>query len=290
MKRILLLALGILAMTAASAHAAQTFILGFPPMTNVQEEIAKYKILGDYLQSKLGLDVQYRPAKSYDALVESMVKKEIDGAFGGSFNSIVMLQITGADTLVTPDLIDGGPTYTGLLFTRKDTGIKTLADAKGKVLALVSPTTTGGYLWQMGYFKEKGIDPEKHFSKILMTGSHSNAPMAVYNKEAEIGGGKDTVFYSLAAKDPKFKETMVVLAEGPKVPANGLTIRKDYPAALQTTIRDTFLGMEKDPAGQAALAKFGAKRFIPTKMADYQPIIDMAAKIGLDLKNYKYGK
>jgi hypothetical protein len=36
------------------------------------------------------------------------------------------------------------------------------------------------------------------------------------------------------------------------------------------------------------LKKLGAKRFVDTSREDYQPVLDMAAEAGIDIKNYKY--
>jgi phosphonate transport system substrate-binding protein len=90
------------------------------------------------------------------------------------------------------------------------------------------------------------------------------------------------------AEDPRVDKELVVIATSPWVPSNGLCVRKDLDKELQKKLKEALLGLHKDPAGGAVLAKFGALQFIETTAKDYQPVFEMARNAGIDIKHYKY--
>ncbi len=81
---------------------------------------------------------------------------------------------------------------------------------------------------------------------------------------------------------------LFVVAESPSVPSNGLCVRKDMEPDLEEAFRRALLDLERDPEGARILAQIGALRFIETTAKDYQPVLDLARKAGIDLKRYDY--
>jgi phosphonate transport system substrate-binding protein len=79
-----------------------------------------------------------------------------------------------------------------------------------------------------------------------------------------------------------------ILAESPKVPENGLAVRKDLDEPVVEKLKDALLGMDNDQEGRKVLENFGAARFISTTVQDYKPVFDYASHIGLDLTKYDY--
>ena len=58
----------------------------------------------------------------------------------------------------------------GIFFVRRDSGIKSFADMKGKTAAAVSPRAFGGYLVSLGEILARGENPEPFFSKTSFLG------------------------------------------------------------------------------------------------------------------------
>ena len=56
----------------------------------------------------------------------------MDGAFFGSFTYALAHQKIGVQVLARPESLDGHSTYYGMIFTRRDSGIKTIRDMKQK--------------------------------------------------------------------------------------------------------------------------------------------------------------
>jgi phosphonate transport system substrate-binding protein len=158
---------------------------------------------------------------------------------------------------------------------------------KGKSLALVHKVTTAGYIFPLNYFKKHGVNNmEKYFSRIYFTGSHDASAWAVYTGEADIGSGKNHIFNALSLEDTDFKNQMLILAESPEVPSNGLAVSKYLEPALKKQIRDLLLNLDKTKEGRLVLEKFKAEKFIETKDKDYALLNQMIKEVGIDLDTY----
>lgn len=160
---------------------------------------------------------------------------------------------------------------------------------KGKTIALVDPATTAGYLAQKIYFKKHGIDIDKDV-KIFWAGSHDAAAMAVFNKQADMGGAKNHPFNKIAKDNPAFKESMVVVDESLSVPDNAFAVKKGLDPGIKEKIRSALAAMDKDAEGSDVLKKFGASKFVETKDTDYKNLYIMTKEAGIDLKTYPYKK
>ena len=129
-------------------------------------------------------------------------------------------------------------------------------------------------------------DPEAYFDKVVFTGSHDAAILAVLDGEADLGACKNTVFEALARTRPDVRRAITVLAESAAVPQNSLGLRPDLPEEVRESLRDAFLGMERSEEGKRVLRRFGAQRFITTSFEDYRPVFEMAREAGLDLAQW----
>jgi phosphonate transport system substrate-binding protein len=213
----------------------------------------------------------------------------LDGAFFGSFTYALAHSRMGLTVLARPESENGVSTYRGNIFVRKDSGIRSAKDMKGKRLACVDKATTAGYLLPLAYFHENGIDDyRKYLKEVYFAGTHESAILDVLNRKADIGAAKNTVYERMAAKDNTVKSELAILAVSPDVPENALAMRGDLEEGLKKKIKDTLIAMNRDPEGKELLKQFGAARFIETTDKDYEPVFRYARESHIDLATYEY--
>lgn len=259
------------------------------PEQNVFEQRRRYSYLTDYLSRKTGLNVYVDIMSNYGEICSAFINKKADIGFFGSFSYVLTRAKAGIEPIARPVWPDGTSTYRGYIFARRDSGIKNVADMKDKSLVLVDKATTAGYIYPLYYMHYYSIDnlPE-FFSKIYFAGSHDAAAWAVYTGEAEIGGAKDRIFKALSEEYPEFKKQMVILAESPEVPSNGMAVRKDLNPALKLRLKGLLLGLHETEEGKTILEHFGAAKFIETSDNDYRIIYKMIREIGIDPASFPY--
>ncbi len=165
-----LFSLCITAVVASASLAAEPAIkLGvglFQP--DREKNDATYRPLADYLAAKLGRAVELRTVDSWEGLAKSLAAGETDVALMGPWGYVLAHNEAGAQAVSTI-LYDGKPEYYAIMVTHPNSGIKSVADLKGKSFAFGDKGSTSGYLIPLHYFMTQGIDPETYFSKVLYT-------------------------------------------------------------------------------------------------------------------------
>jgi phosphonate transport system substrate-binding protein len=263
--------------------------IGLIPERNIFKQIERYEPLAGYLSKKIGKNIKLKILTRYGNIIDNFVSLNLDAAFFGSFTYALAHSKLGVEAIARPVNMNGSSTYYGLIFIRKDSGIKSIKDMQGKRFAFVDRATTAGYLLPLAFFKKHGVkDYKTFFKETYFTGTHQDAIYDVLNKKAEIGSAKNTIFYRLAAEDKRLLDELVALARSPDVPENGLAVRKDIDNAIKLKLKQALIDMHADPEGIDILKKFGAKKFIKTTNDDYSGVYGYIQEIGLNLSTYDY--
>jgi phosphonate transport system substrate-binding protein len=267
----------------------QRILIGIVPEMNIFKQKQRFKLLGEHLSKKTGVSVEFTILSRYGNIVDRFTAEKLDGAFFGSFTGALAIKKLGVVPLVRPVNLDGTSTYQGYLFVRKDSGIKGVKEMKNKKMAFVDKATTAGYLFPLAYLKENGVTDTNHFfSETFFTGSHDAAISAVLTRKADVGAAKHSVYDRERKHDPRVDNELNILAKSSSVPSNGFCVRSGLPAPLTNKLKSVLLGLHSDPDGKVILQQFGALKFIETTARDYQPVFDMAKKIGFDITTYEY--
>jgi phosphonate transport system substrate-binding protein len=236
-------------------------VIGLLPEINVFKQKKRFEPLAAYLSKHLGIPVNLTMLSRYGNVISRMKKEEVDGAFLGSFTGALAITQLNAEPLARPINTDGTSTYFGRIFVKKSSSINSVSDMKGKTLALVERATTGGYVFPLAWLKHQGVDDIKT---------------------------KNTIYELMRRSDPRIDTELVVLAESPRVPSNGLFVRENLGEEYKVQLKELLLNLHQDAEGFEVLRQLGAKRFVETDREDYKPVFDMAVKAGIDLKTYDY--
>ena len=267
----------------------QKLLIGLIPEMNVFKQKERFRLLGDYLSKKTGVEVKFTVLSRYGNIIDRFTSENMDGAFFGSFTGALAIEKLGVVPLARPVNLDNTSSYRGYLFVRRDSKIRDVTGMKGKRMVFVEKATTAGYIFPLAYLKEHGIkDVDHFFSSFYFAGSHDAAIHAVLEGQADIGAAKHSIYDRVKADDARVARDLVIIAESPWVPSNGLCVRKGLDKELQQKLKQALLTLDKDPEGAAVLQQLGALRFIETSIRDYQPVFEMAKKAGIDIKQYDY--
>jgi phosphonate transport system substrate-binding protein len=266
-----------------------SILVGLIPEQNVFKQMERYKPLAEYISRKAEVGIELKILSRYGNIITNFNTLALDGAFFGSFTYALAHKKIAVETVVRPESHEGISSYYGMIFVRKDGGISSAAQMKGKRFAFVDKATTAGYLLPLKYFSENGIDDyNDYFSETYFTGTHEDAVYDVLNGKADIGAAKNTIYYRLAGIDSRILDELEILAESPAVPENALALRQDLDETTRSRLKEAFLGMSEDPEGRKILESFGAARFIETTNEDYAPVFEYAESAGIDLATYDW--
>ncbi len=264
-------------------------LIGLIPEMNVFKQMERFRPLAKFLSNETGVTVKLTILSRYGNIIERFTNENMDGAFFGSFTGAMAIQKLGLIPIARPVNLDGASTYHAHIYTRKDSGIKSVKDMKGKQMSFVDKATTAGYIFPLAYLKENGINNiDTFFSEYFFAGSHDASLVAVLDGKADIGASKNTVFDWVREQDPRVDQEIVILSESAKVPSNGLLVRKGLDGGIIDKLKQSLLNLDSSSEGKEVLKKFRAQKFIATTVDDYMPVFVSAEKAGIDLKTYHY--
>jgi len=179
-----------LASTLAHAQAAQgsteplRFGVGlYQP--DKEKNDATYRPLADYLAQQLGRPVKLYTVDTWEGLAKSLAAGETDIALMGPWGYVLANHVAGAQA-VASILYDGKPEYFAIMITHPKSGIKSIADLKGKTFAFGDKGSTSGYLIPYHHLQKNGIDPDTYFGRVINT-KHQAIEMQVTRGELDAG-------------------------------------------------------------------------------------------------------
>ena len=166
-----------LAFTGA-AQAQDVFRVGILGGENEADRLRNNQCLIDLLPEAIGVrEVQLFPAADYDGVVQGLLGGTLDYAeLGASAYAKVYLEDPQAiDPVLTTQQVDGATGYYSIMLARKDSGIETIEDAKGKKLGFADPDSTSGFLVpSVALPAQLGMPIADYFSGTGFGGGHEN--------------------------------------------------------------------------------------------------------------------
>ncbi len=257
--------------------------LGVVPAIGTIETVEIFQPLMNYLSEKLQARVKLVLLEDYDSIIEKMEAKELEGGIHGSFSAYIVQKKQGAIPIARPEK-NGVSIYKGLIFTRKDSGIATIADLQGKSFVYTDRTTSAGGLYPLYVLSKEGYDPATVFSRVTYAGRHDLAVLAVLNGDADAGAAKDTTYFDLAKKNPRVDTEMIIItSSSAQFPEKSLVVRSDLDPDIISKLRQVLLDMDDSSEGQKVLEKLGADRYIASPSSDWADVEEMVQFTGVSL-------
>jgi phosphonate transport system substrate-binding protein len=242
--------LGLGSLAAFAQGAALKFGVGlFQP--DKERNDATYRPLAQYLAARLGRPVELRTVDSWEGLAKSLANGETDLSLMGPWGYVLANHAAGAQ-VVSTILYDGKPEYFALMITHPDSGIKTMADLKGKTFAFGDKGSTSGYLIPLHHFQKQGIDPETYFSKVLYT-KHQAIETQVAAGQLDAGADYNRNRNAMIEQGLIKAERSVVIWQSAPLPNDAFAVSrslyedKAFVAKLQSALADLGAQLKTQP-------------------------------------------
>ncbi|MCB1888785.1 MAG: putative selenate ABC transporter substrate-binding protein [Rhodocyclaceae bacterium] len=265
---------------SSPALAADVLRVSAIPDESPTELQRKFKPLGAYLASKLGMEVRFVPVTDYAAVVEALASDKVDLAWLGGF-TFVQAHIRTGGTAVPLVQREEDAHFTSRFITARG-DVKTLADLKGVTFAFGSPSSTSGHLMPRHFLAEAGIDPDRDFSTVAFSGAHDATAAFVQGGKVDAGALNASVWDKLVSQGKVDTSKVRVFYTTPDYYDYNWTVRGGLDKALAQRIADAFVALDPaKPEDKAILDLQRASRFIPTRVENYAGIEAAAQSAGL---------
>ena len=232
-------------LSTSVACAAEPLRIVFIAYQNPDQLAGEIEPVVAYLERETGMEVKDFVATNYAGVVEALKNGTADVGFMGPLQYIIAHQQAGAKPLLG-ELYNGKATYESHIFVRKDSGINSLEDLKGKSMAFTDPISSSGYLYPLAIFREKGLvkgAPEAFFKRVYFAGGDEQAIRAVYNKFVDAAGIGE---YSYNLLRPDERDAVKVLATSRPIPSHCIVVRKGLSEDAAAKLKKALLALNEE--------------------------------------------
>lgn len=282
------LAVAGLALAAAPAFAQDwkakypELVFAIIPSENASGVVERYTPFVNYLAKELGTKVTLRIANDYAAIIEGQRAGNIHiGMYGPA--SFARARMTGAkvDAFAIETNLDGTKGYHSVFYVKKDSPYQKVEDLKGKNLGLVDPNSTSGNNVPRFVLNGMKIEPETFFSKVVYTGSHENAIIALQQGTVDIAANwwndeQESNLQRMARKNMAKAEDFRIIYKSEQIVNSPMAYLTDLPEELKAKIRDAVLNLAtKDKAAFDKIYEGKQGPLVAVDNKAYDPIIEL---------------
>ena len=255
-----------------AAAPASKIVIAVQP-TNTPEQLqTDAKALEQFLSQRLNRPVEIVFPTTYAGVIEALRFGHAQAAFMSAWPLALAEKRAGAEIALAEvrEVVIGQekqeqPYYFSYWVVRPDSPYKTLADLKGKKVALPSSLSTSGYVAPMARMVELGLlpkdkqtDPKGFFSDVVLAGGYAQGWEALKAGQVEatvIAGDVSEKLYREVLAG-----TRVIEQQGP-IPSHGVAFAKDLDPQTKQALTDALMALN-EPAQRDLMRKFISGIFV----------------------------
>jgi phosphonate transport system substrate-binding protein len=150
--------------------------------------------------------------------------------------------------------------YEGVIVVKKGSGIDTLADLKGKVIAFEEPHSTSASILPRMMLEEKKLKlvqvkspgTVKPDAIGYVYGTDGSSPNVLITGRADAA---TTSYREIERLKPEIRESLKIIGKTITVPRQLIAVRKDLEPRIVKELKEILTNMDKDPEGQGVLKR-----------------------------------
>lgn len=266
---------------AATVHAQPVFRVSTIPEEAATEQVRKFTPIANYLSKRLGMKVEFTPVSDYPAAVEALVNRKVDLVWLGGFTH-VQAQIRSGGRIVPLAQREEDTRFQSVFIAKTDSGIRTLADLKGRQISFGSQSSTSGHLMPRHFLLQAGLTPEKDFRRVAYSGAHDATIASVVSGKVDAAALDITVWRKFVNENRVDTRAVNVFHTTPTFFNYNWSMHADAPADLRERVKQALLDLDPaTPEGKEILQLNRATRYIPTAPENYKGLEAAGRSAGL---------
>jgi phosphonate transport system substrate-binding protein len=267
---------------AWAAEPPKQLVMAITPSNKPTELFKASEVFAAELGKKLDARIKVYMPTDYLGVVEALRNQTADIAFVHPAGYVFANREAKAQ-IVAVDVWHGKTSYTSRVFVRKDAGIKSLEDLRGRTIAFVDPGSTSGYVYPMVMLIKKGLvkdrDPKTFFKDAVFAGTHEAALLALLNGSVDAVASFDLAPQQYL-KDPERVERLTYIAETDPIPEAGVIVREGLDKALVQKLLDALMAFNAPEYRPILKDFYEIDGFAPARDSDYDPVREAIDLLG----------
>lgn len=255
--------------------------MGVFPRRPVAATHQLFRPLAAKLSQELGEPVQLLVAKDFESFWQMVQNKAYDLVHFNQYHYLLSRKAHGYEVIAVNEEF-GSDRIAGALSVRKDSGIDTVADLKGKTILFGGgKKAMGSYIAVTAILKAHGLEADRDYA-VKFAKNPPSAVIGVFNNAAAAAGSGDVILKVGVVKKAIDTSQMKILATSDAFVQLSWAVKDDMPAEKAAKIAAVMTGLKASDPSILKSAK--VTDFVAASDADYGKVREIVKYVtGEDL-------
>lgn len=259
---------------AKAPEGGKEYVFAIHPLHNPVRLFEVYGPLVDYLNRNIpGTVFKLEASHNYEDFEKKLYARQVDFALPNPYQTLNSL---GHGYHVIAKMGDDYK-FTGVILVRRDSGIKQVADLKGKKVSYPARTALAATMMPQYYLQTHGLDVNRDIEN-LYVGSQESSIMNVYLGDVAAGATWPLPWEAFQKEYPDKARELEVKWETAPLINNGVVARDDVPEHLAWRVAQLLDTLHTSEEGKTILARMPLSRFELADDQRYRAIEDFLRK------------
>ena len=261
----------------------RALILGVFPRRNIKTTFRLFTPLAEYLQQVLQREVRIETAKTFSDFWGSVKQRRYDLVHFNQYHYIVSHLHYGYDVILKNKEL-GKSTIAGSIIVRKDSGINTVTDLKGKVILFGGDQRAmQSYISAIWLLKQGGLERGEYIEKFAI--NPPNTIISTFFKRSDASGSGDVVMQLDNVTKRIDISQLKFLVKTEPMPHLPWAVKSDMDVESKQKIIQALTDLNKSESGKRILKNAQLDALVPAIDSEY----DQHRKIITDIYGSDYG-
>jgi len=250
------------------------------PLHNPQKLSAAYQPLVDHLNRQIpGVRIELEASRDYQVYEQKFRDREPAFLLPNPWQTLQAIKVGYHVIAMAGDAED----FRGAFAVRRDSGIKTPADLRGRMVSYPSHTALAAAVMPQYYLHTHGIDINRDIQNVYV-GSQESSIMNAYLGKSAAGATWPPPWRLFQRDHPAEAAQLELVWETPPLLNNSVMVRDDVPVAVREAVRKALVELGETPEGMAILGGMETARFHPADDASYDAVRDYIARFEQEVR------
>lgn len=247
--------------------AEGSLLFGVFPRRNAAETTRMFQPMADHLSQQLGRKVSIVTAKDFESFWQGVKEQRYDIVH---YNQYHYIRSASHYEVVAHIEEFGKSTISGVIYVRRDSGIKHASQLRGKSIifgggedAMVS------YIANLHLLHKAGL--KKDDVKALFAVNPPNSVLALYSRQADAAGAGDGVLELPLVRKAVNPDDLVAIGVTEPLLQLPVAVKRSMPATMRGSIQALLVGLKDNEAGMRALRSAAMTGLGKAEDKDYNP-------------------
>jgi len=253
------------------------FVIGVFPRRNPSEMMEMFQPLANYLSQELRRPVKLETTADFRSFWEAVASQRFDLVHYNQYHYVRSHKEFGYEVIAKNEEINSS-SMAGVILTRKDSGINSLQDLKGKRIIF-----GGGKMALMSYIiptyllRQAGLNKGDYTEEFAL--NPPNVALSVFFRRAVAGGSGDLVFDMPFVREKINVSKMKYLATSMPVPQLAWAVRGDVPEELRARLQKILVNVKSSPDSATIFKAASLTNLITASDKEYDTIRELIKSV-----------